>query len=231
MKKIMKRTRRAERPREEGAVMIITMLVVMMITATGAYAMMNASFEIRGARYVRSAAQAQYISETGAFAAMEWLDLVGPLNLITLISVRKAQEAATPLNFDEYGEPRLRDGQLAFRMYREDLNTNQGGVPVLIAERASDYSWGAGGRHSAQRGNLVVDLTDIRRSSLPIAGARADGGTGLAQLTMAVTARGRLRREIEADGGGGGETVPTRAFLDQTASDTRAYIVSIPFQL
>lgn len=209
--------------------MLLTMLVVMMITATGAYAMMNASFEIRGARYVRSAAQTQYISETGTFAAMEWLDLVGPLNLITLISVRQAQEAATPLHFDEYGEPRLHAGQLAYRLDREDLNTNQAGVPVIIAERTHEYSWGAGGRHSAQRGNLVVDFTDIRRSALPIAGARSDGGTGLAQLTMSVTARGRLRREVE--GTGGTETVPTRAFLDQTASDTRAYIVSIPFQL
>lgn len=230
MKKTNPKTiERLRRAREEGAVMIITMLVVMMITATGAYAMMNASFEIRGARYVRSAAQAQYISETGAFAAMEWLDLVGPLNLITLISVRKAQDAAAPLTFDEYGEPRLRDGQLALRLFREDLNTNQAGVPVIIADRNHEYSWGAGGRHSAQRGNLVVDFTDIRRSSMPIAGARSDGGTGLAQLSMAVTSRGRLRREIEA--AGGEETVPTRAFLDQTASDTRAYIVSIPFQL
>ena len=49
--------------------MIVTMLVVLMITGTGAYAMLNTNYEIQGSGFVRAAAQTQYVSESGAIGS------------------------------------------------------------------------------------------------------------------------------------------------------------------
>src|SRR5690606_31801600 len=87
------------RERQEGAVMIVTMLVVLMITGTGAYAMLNTNYEIKGSGFVRSSAQAQYVSESAAYGTMEWLDRVGPVNLMGVISRTAALNAGVPIDF------------------------------------------------------------------------------------------------------------------------------------
>jgi hypothetical protein len=201
--------------REEGAVMIVTMLVVLMITATGAYAMLNTSYEIKGSGFVRSAAQAQYVSEAGAYGTMEWLDQVGPVNLMSVIARTSVLNAGQPIDFTVFNEPRLVPGQLVHRLFTDDLNMN-----VLVKTISREHT-GPELLMPSHPAEIIVDLTDIRRVTMPVAGARADGGVGLAQLSMAVTSRGRLRLA-----GGGTNNV----LLSETASDTRAYIVSVPFQ-
>src|SRR5690606_18305390 len=189
---------------------------VLMITATGAYAMLNTSYEIKGSGFVRTAAQAQYVSESGAYGAMEWLDRVGPVNLMSVISRTSALNAGTPIDFTVFNEPRLVPGQVVHRLFTQDLNLDL--VQTIAREHTGPELLLP--MHPAQ---VIVDLTDLRRVTLPVAGARSDGGVGLAQLSMAVTSRGRLRRlgDPNAD--------PT-ILQDETASDTRAYIVSVPFQ-
>jgi hypothetical protein len=120
------------RKKEEGAVMIVTMLVVLMITGTGAYAMLNTSYEIKGSGFVRSAAQAQYVSEAGAYGTMEWLDRVGPVNLMSVIARTSAMNG-TPLNFQVFNEPILMPGQLAHRLVKEDLNLSLT-IPTISRE-------------------------------------------------------------------------------------------------
>jgi hypothetical protein len=202
--------------KEEGAVMIVTMLVVLMVTGTGAYAMLNTSYEIRGSGFVRSAAQAQYVSEAGAYGTMEWLDRVGPVNLMTVISRTSAMNGM-PLDFQSFNEPRLMPGQLAHRLVKEDLNLSLT-IPTITRENT-----GPEATIPTHPATVIVDLTDIRRVTMPVAGARSDGGVGLAQLSMAVTSRGRLRRD-------GDPVVDPTILQGETASDTRAYIVSVPFQ-
>jgi hypothetical protein len=205
----------ARNPREEGAVMIVTMLVVLMITGTGAYAMLNTSYEIKGSGFVRSAAQAQYASEAGAYGTMEWLDRVGPVNLMSVIA-RTVAMNAVPMDFLAFNEPRLVPGQLAHRLFTQDLNMD-------IVQTITRENTGPQVLTPTHPAMVIVDLTDIRRVTMPVAGARSDGGVGLAQLGMAVTSRGRLRRN-------GDPSTDVTILQDETASDTRAYIVSVPFQ-
>lgn len=204
--------------REEGAVMIVTMLVVLMITATGAYAMHNTNYEIKGSGFVRAATQAQYVSEAGTYGAMEWLDRVGPMNLMAVINrtAVRAADPTRPVDFTPFHEPRLVPGQIAHRLFTQDLNLD-------LVHTIGRENVGTSVLDPTHPALVIVDLTDIRRVTMPIAGARADGGVGLAQLSMAVTSRARLRRA-------GDPAVDPSILLDETASDTRAYIVSVPFQ-
>ena len=107
-------SRRRSRKSQEGAAMLIIMLMLLMVTGTAMFAIHATSYEMRAAGYNRQASQTHYVGETGARAALAWVDHYGPPCVITeAIRRTKAMSSYRALKmapFEPELAPLLREG-------------------------------------------------------------------------------------------------------------------------
>jgi hypothetical protein len=217
---------------QEGAAMLIVMLIILMATAVAMFAIHATSYEVRASGHVRQLMQTQYVAEAGTMATLSWVDRAGPRTLMSLMRQATLQRQARGpdgLKMVEFGEPPLLPAKDAYRFDAPQLMTITNVLPV---DRES-----LGGMRQAYAPLVLVDVYDNHIFTRVMAGERADGHGQMRYLRATYTARGRTRLSTNAplitDFGAQGEDF--RAPLDgvrdfhEGASDARAHGVSGPF--
>lgn len=204
--------------RNEGAAMLMVLLVILMATATAMFAIHATAFEVRASGHVRQLVQTQYVGEGGIMAALATVDRTGPRALQTILRRRSEMQAAStgsPLVLKDVGEPNLLPGTTGARFAGPELQAITGMHPV---DREA-----LGGMRQAYEPVLMVDVYDTYEWSQVMAGERADGRGQMRYLRATYTARGRTRvqGDVTQDQAG-------RQF-HEGASDARAHGVTGPY--
>lgn len=231
----------APRDRRAGAAMLVVMLMLLMVTATGVFAIHATSYEIQAAGFASRYMRTQYVGESGVGQTLTWIDVHGPAAL------RHAMDRSSDLNIATSGraidlapyEPPIAAGRQAHRFYTRDLDT-------LNIPGVANHDWTTQNAQQAVRSpyspQLVVDIYDMYmdEANCPT-GGRADGGGTLTCIQSTVTARGRLRIPAGSDFVAGditGQLAPARRSSNggraiqlqfhETASDARAFVTAGP---
>ncbi|QQR91117.1 MAG: hypothetical protein IPJ88_05120 [Myxococcales bacterium] len=168
--------------KEEGAAMLIVMLILLMSTATATFAIQSTGLEIRSAGHERQAIQTHYITEAGIESAMSWVDQTSP-NVLAHIMASSTAPALT-------NEPSLLSGKQGFRLTLADFAVDQSTQsanhsPIEIG--SSDNSLG----HVPYQPTFTVDVNDNYTYTGTVPGYRLDGGGALKYMVATYTIRGR----------------------------------------
>ena len=170
------------RVRQEGAVMLVVMLVLLLTTATAIFAIHSTSTEIRGAGFYRQAMQTQFVADTGAVAGTAWVDKVGVQ--LTCDLLKRQAAGGTPGLDMRPMEPPTAPGKLAHRLYPSAFDVLTG--ESHLVEGATSL-----GPKVPYAPEVFVDMYDIAVETGSIAGMRSDGGSDLVMLNATYTSRGR----------------------------------------
>ena len=207
---------------EEGAVMFIVMLILLMGTATAVFAMHATSYEIRASGYGRRAMQTSLVGENGITATMAWTDFVSPQVMrdqwLRPCAQNSRLRTGSPLNLQPF-EPSLPVNKNACRLYREDLNVMNPSVSVVTDDTS------LGPRQHLQT-MILVDVYEDFDSGESFVGERADGRGRFINLDITYTARGRTRLQTDVRSSIAGD----RDF-HEGAADARVFAVTGPIQV
>lgn len=209
--------RRAPRKEQEGAVMLVVMLVLLMVTATAMVGIHTTAYEVRGAGYARQAVQTDYIGEAGVQAAMAWVDFYGPAAMLQAMNQSSELNRATggeALDLAPFEEA-LASGHDAYRLYTTDLGSAMTTVPLDQTSL---------GTRNVYEPMVLVDIYDAYTYAGAIRGSRSDGRGRLQYLRATYTSRGRTRVR-----GIGTADQQRGTYLHESASDARVYGLSGPF--
>jgi len=206
---------------EEGAAMLIIMLMLLMVTGTAVFAIHATGFEMRAAGYNRQATQTRYVGETGARAAMAWVDHYGPPCVIPeAIRRTRAMSAFRGLKMAPF-EPELSPNKDAYRIGQRDFS-GLTGAPVAGSSL---------GRRLAYEPIYAIDVYDhfvLSRASEELAGYDVSTDRGVVNfMNITYTSRGRTRNIASIP------DFTSRVAGDRPAhegsSDARAYTITGPF--
>lgn len=99
--------------REDGAVLMIVMLILLTATALAGVALQATEYELRSAGFGRSAVQTQYVSESAMVTTLSWVEALALDNKLVIehLNPWNARNAAgeTPKQ-SQFGEPELLPG-------------------------------------------------------------------------------------------------------------------------
>jgi hypothetical protein len=202
--------------RNEGAAMLMVLLVILMATATAMFAIHATSFEVRASGHVRQLVQTQYVGEGGVMAALSFVDRIGPRSMQSLMRQRLLMRGGLPaIDLTHNGEPPMLVNKDGYRFSGAELQAITGLEPV---DRE-----GLGGQRQQYTPMLLVDVYDNYIWSHVMAGERADGQGQMRYMRATYTARGRTRvfGDHTVDEAG-------RQF-HEGASDARAHGVTGPY--
>jgi len=211
--------KRGPRQEQEGAVMLVVMLVLLMVTATALVGVHTTAYEVRGAGYSRQALQTDYIGESGAQSALAWVDFYGPgalLQAMTRSSELNRATGSQALDLAPFEVP-LASNHDAYRLYGTDLGSAMTTVPLDQTSL---------GQRNAYEPLVLVDIYDAYTYTGAVRGSRSDGRGRLQYLRATYTSRGRTRvrgvgtADIDSS---------TGTYLHESASDARVYGLSGPF--
>ncbi len=204
--------------RQQGAAMMIVMLVLLMSTGIATFAVRSTVSEIRASGHMRRALQTQHVAEAGIAAAFALVDRDSPAALLY------AMDRSDPQPLDLY-EPALASGKRAYRLKLADFTAAAGanGVPLNL--------------HTEQSGSLpqpfdqdfMVDVTDDRVFTAVVPGERSDGESKFTYLYATYTARGRTRVGQQTAPEGDHQIEGDPRAYNESASDSRAFAISGPF--
>ncbi len=192
----------------EGAAMLVVMLILLMSTATAVFAIHSTATEVRAAGHTRTRMQTHYVAETGLVAATSFVDSMGPRRVLT--AMRRSTASGAPLELEPF-EPGLVTGEEGYRLYSADLNGSL--TPITDGE--------ANGRSSGDA-FIMVDVYEAFNDT-PVVTGHDLSRPRFQYMNATYTARGRIR--IEGEVPVAGEIRP----FNETASDARLYGVSGPF--
>jgi hypothetical protein len=218
---------------QEGAVLFVVLMIVMVGTASALFSATTVSHEVRGTGFARQQLQTRYAARSALIGALEWFDIFGPQAVRDIVQTRGDTDAklfvcvGTPKSC--YPEPPLAGNRRAYRLYEEhfgaliepDGSGNFKNPPV-----DADAVFGGG---SAYTPAFVVDLYDEHIVNKLPPGAAAQGGTKFKYMRTTMTARGRAQVGdgtvdfAEPEAGDGGRQ------WNETGADMRGYIISGPF--
>ena len=219
--------------KQEGAVLFVVLMIVMVGTASALFSATTVSHEVRGTGFARQQMQTRYAARAALIGAMEWFDIFGPEAVRDIVQTRGVTDAklfpctsSPPITC--YPEPPLAGNRRAYRLYEEhfdaliepDGSGNFQNPPV-----DADAIFGGGSAYSPA---FVVDLYDEHIVNRLPPGAAAQGGTKFKYMRTTMTARGRAQvGDGTVDASGGAEDLGRQ--WNETGADMRAYIISGPF--
>lgn len=197
---------------EEGAVMLVVMLILLTATALAGVSLQATQYELRSAGFDRTAVQTQYVSEAAMSTTLSWIDTTS-LDRSIMQHIDVWNSAAKGPDVGMFGEPVLTTKN------RQDSNRTQWiqqarltGVtlpPITMTNANNDPIGTFGPKSSYNPGtedpnnianpalsDYVVDMYDCRRlTGAGTPGTQVNtGGSGTIrqfQLYCVVTARGR----------------------------------------
>lgn len=199
--------------------LMIVLLLLLVVTATGAYAVHATSAELVGAGNTRTAYQTETMATSLAEGALDWVDRVGPAALYRQVTMNERN--STALNLTNAEPVPLATGQLGTRLYATDLaSAGGGGSSAVGIVGAASLNNGA-----PQTATGVVDVYDIYRYSGDSPGSRSDGYGDLFFLRATYTARARAYMTLG--------TSTDEAIVDRhtTTATARAVGTSGPFSM
>jgi len=209
-------TKKAPSQKREGAAMLVTMLVLLMSTATAVFAVHATQYEIRSAGAGRQALQTQYVGETGGVAAIQWLDQYGPRALEAVMQ----STVLPPVFMTPFFEPELAPGKQDYRLYLTDFTaTSTSNWPI-----ETDSTRGPSLGRTVLTPSFIVDFNDNYKYTATLPGQRADGYGALHFLGVTATSHGRT--EVAADYQ---NTAYDTRLYHEGASDARAFLVAGPY--
>jgi hypothetical protein len=96
---------------EEGAVMLVVMLILLTATAMAAVSLQSTQYELRASGYNRAAVQTQYVSEAAAVTTLAWVDAASmdksfTKHMAAWNAIPDNQSSLWP-NVRQFGEPKL----------------------------------------------------------------------------------------------------------------------------
>lgn len=198
--------------------MFIVMMMIMMATATAAFSVHSAAVEIRGRGFMRQNTQAGYLAEATLMAALDWVDLFGP------VTIREQVFQGNGVRFDgNYPEVQLAPGRQAYRLYPEHFEALlPPNVPNYLVNDATDGDAMFGPRRSLEPEPLA-DIYDTYEVSRVMPGMALDGSSELKFLRATITARGRAIVPGDVQ-----DTWDVRE-RNEVSRDVRAYIMMGPY--
>jgi len=208
------------KPREEGAVMMVVMVVLLSVTALGVFSIHTTSYEIRAAGHSRQAMQAQYVSESALMSVLTYIDVLGPRSILEQERQIRDRASLNKPDMSVFGEPDLHDSKDGTRILAQDMAVFMTNDPLGI-----DVMGPAGGTRQPYAPFFVIDINDHYKSTQVQAGHDAGGNANVRYLHSTYTARGRMR--LVAGDSTGTSAVDPREY-HETAADARAYGVSGP---
>jgi hypothetical protein len=222
------RTRQSKsKQRREGAVMLVVMLVVLMVMATGMFAVYSTTYELRAAGTYREAMQTDYIAEGGIATAMALVDTMGAG------SVDNAMQRMPTIGGRQFAveEPAYSAPTTPHhRVYLSDFPAYTQGVIAPPVELPNLGVGGSLGPNQAYAPDLVIDWDDAYRPGRAIAGMSVTGDSVVSYRVWTITARGRTRPPMGAD-----SYTPAQTALGtlargshETAMNARAVVISGP---
>lgn len=195
---------------EEGAVMLVVMLILLTATALAGVSLQATQYELRAAGFDRTATQTQYVSESAMATTLSWIDATA-LDRTIMQHIGLWNNTNAP-DVGLFGEPVLTPAN------RQDSNRTQwsqqarltnvtlppitmpgsNNDPIGTFGPKSSYSPGTEdpGVTNAALSDYVVDLYDCRRltgAGTPGSQVNTSGSGAIreVQLYCVVTARGR----------------------------------------
>lgn len=163
--------------------MLVVLLVLLMTTATATFAIHSTSTEIRAAGHARQAAQAEYIAQGGAYAAISYLDVVNPMAVV-------AQHLATPVRPDDVLMPEDVAVGLQTNVLRIPMQDFLGMAHAPPLETEAVHTPSLGPRNAYQPDFLVTG-TDLHQVAREEAG-RDLTGRGANYYRVTLTSRGQM---------------------------------------
>lgn len=229
----IRRRPRVRRAREEGAVMFLVMLMLLMGTATAIFAMHTTTYEVRASGYGRQQMQTQNIGEAALTATMAWTDFITPQVmreqwLVPCANANKARPASGGIALDlSPFEPPLDPSKNACRLYADDF------AVMSPTERVADWRSSIGPRQpfndlsDPTAGALIlVDVYEDYDSGEVVQGQDMGGSARFINLDVTFTARGRTRLPGDVVSAVAGD----RAF-HEGAADGRVFAVTGPLMV
>jgi hypothetical protein len=245
----MRRTPRSRSARsEEGAVMLVVMLILLTVTAMAGISLQASQYDLRSAGNNRAALQTQYISEAAMSTTLSWVDATS-LDRSIMTHVGAWNDTDAP-ELTWFAEPPLKPGNrvdASRTQWIQQKNLSKVTLPPLtVAGQDNDPVGTFGPRVALHPGtqervapdrkvpDYVVDMYDCRRlTGVGSPGSQVNqAGSGTIkemQLFCVMTARGRSfvwgavdKNWKTADG----KDYPVNRFT--MAHDTRGTIVSPP---
>ncbi len=198
--------------------MLVTMLVILMASATAMFSIHATSAELRGAGLMRQRIQTGYVAEAALGSTMGMIDTIGPAAVV------RAMQMSTAPNMSP-NEPALAAGKHGYRVYLQDFSA---ATARPIEQHADSHP--ALGPQSAYEPDFAVDINDDYIFGGAVVGSRADGGGNLQYMFATLTARARTRI-----GTWSGATDRTNTYvgdarqINETVSESRAHIMVGPF--
>lgn len=214
-----KRVGSRDRIKEQGATMMIVMMILLLSTASAAFAVHAATFEVRGAGHVRQALQTQYVAETGLMAALAYVDAIKPASL--LYAMQRSDTISMGIN-----EPALTSGKLSYRLYKDDFVSMTGLNSQPVQGYGANSTFGAG---SVFDPTFTVDITDVYVYEGTLPGERADGLSKLQFMFATYTSRGRTQVSTSYSANGDFTATGDTRGYNEGAVDAQAHGISGPF--
>jgi hypothetical protein len=219
--------------KQEGAVLFVVLMIVMVGTASALFSATTVSHEVRGTGFARQHMQTRYAARAALIGGLEWVDIFGPTTVRDILQTGGGvpfectpAPPATPVSC--YPEPPLPNNRRAYRLYEQHFETlieADGSGPLQNMPVDGDSVFGPG---SAYTPVVVVDLYDEHIVNKLPPGAAAQGGTKFKYMRTTMTARGRAQVGAVADYAEGVPEEGGRQW-NEAGADMRAYIVSGPF--
>ena len=79
--------------KQEGAVLFVVLMIVMVGTASALFSATTVSHEVRGTGFARQQMQTRYAARGALIGAMEWFDIFGPEAVRDIVQTRGATDA------------------------------------------------------------------------------------------------------------------------------------------
>ncbi len=185
--------RRQSNPRERGAVMLVVILVILMITSTGIFAAHSTSAEIRASGFSNQLMRTQYMGEAGIGATLAWIDVNTPDGLDFVLNDTATRNAGTGPVLDLAPfEPPLSANRRAHRFYAADFEQLRSGGGLGGVD---GREWNTRDRvlmDNTHNAFVIVDVYDDFALDGGVAGYE-EGSRTLVHLGATFTSRGRSR--------------------------------------
>jgi hypothetical protein len=207
--------------------MLVVMLVVLMVTATGMFAVYSTTYELRSAGTFRQAMQTQYIAEGGVSTGMALIDTMGAGSIDQ--AMQRIPVAAGRQFTPE--EPAYLQSTPHFRVYMTDFTTLPSVVSQPIEANVAATGGTSLGTTLAYVPDFVIDIDDSYRPGRAIAGMSVTGDSPVSYRIWTLTSRGRTRPPLSEETFSPGEAAlatQLRRGSHETAMNARAVVLSGP---
>jgi hypothetical protein len=191
------RKRSRKRSSERGAAMFVVLMVILILSGIGTFALSNARYEVQASGFTRMRYVSQEISQFGAFAAMNEV-ATAPAAYVT----RMRQASLTGERCVQNVGMTVTPAPPCFHLYLNDIENRTGMSAEKIFRPAvpSTSTPGSLGL-STLSGGFFVELTEPLDVIRPVAGAPIDGSPGTPKfLDVTVTSTGIVYPDNNGNG-------------------------------